>query len=72
MKIEFHSNSDIDGLSNINVAKALIEHESTYHNRILDRVQTSSTFEVEDLEEIANHLLVYCKYEKIRNGETEE
>lgn len=71
MKIEFHSSGDInDQLTNINVSKALIEHESTYHVFGMDNI--GSTFEVEDLEEIANHLLVYCKYERMRNSYTEE
>lgn len=68
MTIEFKGNSDIDNLTNINVAKALIEHKSNYHNPILDRECQTATFEVEDLEEIANHLLVYCKAERKRNG----
>lgn len=68
MKIEFIANSDTDNLTNINIAKALIEHKQIYHNPIFKRDCESDTFEVEDLEEIANHLLVYCKAERKRNG----
>lgn len=71
MKIDFTSNSDDDTLTNINVAKALIEHTSIYYNPILQADRETATFEVEDLEEIANHLLVYCKYERLRCGENE-
>lgn len=68
MRIEFKANSDIDKKTNINVAQALIEHESNYHDPISNRECQTATFEVEDLEEIANHLLVYCKAERKRNG----
>lgn len=72
MKIEFASSGDSnDKLISIDVAKALIEHESTYTN-FLGLEQIDSTFSIEDLEEIANHLLVYCKCERMRNGYTEE
>ena len=73
MKIEFNSSGDInDQLTNINVAKSLIEHETIYFNELLKIETTTATFEVEDLEEIANHLLTYCKYKRMRQGYTEE
>ena len=73
MKIEFISNGDInDQLTNINVAKSLIEHETTYFNELFKKEWTTATFEVEDLEEIASHLLTYCKYERMRQGYSEE
>lgn len=68
MTIEFNSSGDDDRLTSINVAKALIEHETPYTN-FLKEESIRSTFSIADLEEIANHLLNYCKYEKIRNGE---
>lgn len=65
MKIEFISSGDTsDQLTNINVAKALIEHETSFHNRILNREETTETFDVDDLDEIANYLLVYCKFRR--------
>lgn len=73
MKIEFIASEDInDQLTNINVAKSLIEHETIYHNTIFNLDRTDNTFDIEDLEEIANHILVYCKAERIRQGYTEE
>ena len=73
MKIEFISNGDInDQLTNINVAKSLIEHETTYFSGLFKKEMTTATFEVEDLEEIASHLLTYCKYERMRQGYSEE
>ena len=49
-----------------------VEKETIYFNEILKRDTVTATFEVEDLEEIANHLLTYCKYERMRQGYTEE
>ena len=73
MKIEFISNGDInDQLTNINVAKSLIEHETIYFNELLKSKRKTATFEVEDLEEIASHLLTYCKYERMRQGYSED
>ena len=66
MKIEFHSSGDDDLLTCINVAGALIEHTTTMHNKFLDQDFSNTTFGVEDLEEIANHLLSYCKSERKR------
>lgn len=68
MKIEFTTDDANDDLTNINVAKAIIEHESTYFNKFLNKEQKTKTFGIEDLEEIACHLLTYCRFEKIRNG----
>lgn len=68
MKIKFEADSDSDNMTNINVAKALIEHKSNYYNSLLDRECKTATLEVEDLEEIAEYLLVYCKAERKRNG----
>lgn len=73
MKIEFIASDDInDQLTNINVAKSLIEHETTYHHTIFNTDRTDNTFDIDDLEEIANHILVYCKAERIRQGYREE
>lgn len=69
MTIDFNSNGNIeDQLTNINVAKALIEHKHKYFHKIVNIEREIATFEVEDLEEIANHLLVYCNAERKRNG----
>lgn len=69
MNIEFHCSSDYsDRITAINVAKSLIEHETTYHHTIFNKDITENTFDIEDLEEIANHILVYCKAERVRNG----
>ena len=68
MKIEFTTECENDDLTNVNVARAIIEHKTTYFNKFLNREQTSETFGIEDLEEIACHLIVYCRFEKIRNG----
>lgn len=73
MKIEFIVSDDInDQLTNINVAKSLIEHTTTYHHTIFNKEMTDNTFDIDDLEEIANHILVYCKAERVRRGHTEE
>lgn len=73
MKIEFTCDgSTTDQLTNINVAKSLIEHETNYFNELVNRETVTATFEVEDLEEIANHILVYCKAERVRCGYIEE
>lgn len=68
MKIEFIAEADIDNLTSINAAKALIEHTSIHHNSLVNKDFEHQTFEIEDLEEIAEHLLVYCKAERKRNG----
>lgn len=66
MKIEFHSSGDGDELTCINVASALINHSTTRHNKFFDMDCTNNTFDVDDLEEIANHLLAFCKAERKR------
>lgn len=68
MKIEFIAGADADYLTSINVAKALIEHTSTHHNSLFNKDLENKTFSVDDLEEIAEHLLTYCKAERKRNG----
>lgn len=73
MKIEFIASDDInDQLTNINVAKSLIEHETRFYSKAFKREEVMITFEVEDLEEIANHIMVYCKAERVRQGCREE
>lgn len=64
MKINFECECDDEPISNINVARALIEdmREST----LFGINYTSPTFDIIDLEEIADHLYDYCRSRRKR------
>lgn len=76
MQIEFKKN-DEENLTPIVVANALIEHTTQYKPSGmfgemfggLLKEEEIETFNVAELREIAEHLLVYCEYHK--EGEEE-
>ena len=72
MKITFETDDATEELTSINVASALISHQSKYSGFMNITEFKAETFEIEDLEEIANHLLVYCKCERERRGFKEQ
>ena len=67
MKINFISEHE-EALTPIEVANALITHTTHYEaNKYIPSILTEGdyqTFDAEDLEQIAEHLLVYCKHNK--------
>ena len=66
MKINFECECD-EPISNINVARALIEDMT---ERTLFGINlTSPTFDIIDLEEIADHLYAYCRSRRKREIE---
>lgn len=67
MKIEFHADNG-EEITPIEVANALINH--TTHNEVSKLLlliipkEDYKTFDSDELEQIAEHLLVYCKHNK--------
>lgn len=59
IKNSLFDNLDLSELSPIAVANALVSH--TTH---LGEVMPVNTFSVDELEEIAEHLLLFCKHNK--------
>jgi len=72
MKIKFEMNEE-ENLTPIVVANALIEHTTKYKPSGmfsgLFKEEEIQTFSAAELQEIAEHLMVYCEYR--REGEEE-
>jgi hypothetical protein len=68
---------DITHMKPIDAASAIIEAECEFENSPLLKLLTGCektsqvAFSVDELEEIAEHLLTYAKYEKLKKEENE-
>ena len=61
MIISFELNEHEEEITPIKVAEALIESKRNYESIFSNKIMETERFEVFELEEIAGHLLVYCK-----------